>query len=119
MGGKPRKKPEPSPKPPRMKGSKQSQQFYVVRLDDNQTFAFVQHPDAPGYFMKTDISVALTECYACNSPKGVPCTGSYGDYTVGTHCDRKGLCKPLRRAVKRHNGFILTGKERIIFARDL
>ena len=120
MGFKPRVLKTPPGRIPGIKNlaGKPGKQFYIVRTDDQGSFAFIPHPTTSGIYIKTDISVALVPCF-CGSAAGEPCRGAQFQYTVGTHADRKGAAIRLRQEIKRLKGFVLTGKERIIYPKDL
>jgi hypothetical protein len=66
----------------------------VVVFEDRVGFhIFVPFPGMKGHYLRTDKCVALVECPQCHSPVGVPCTGSYRNYTTSTHWMRRSAAR--------------------------
>jgi hypothetical protein len=57
---------------------RKSTRIYVIRPDGGKAVVFLAHPDTPGLWIRTDVSVLIAACSMCHAAVGEPCRGRAG-----------------------------------------
>lgn len=81
--------------------------IYLVAFEDRQhKFIFVAVPNERGRYLRTDHSVAQSDCPFCGAALGEPCHDGDGRYCTATHSHRRS--KARRGALrKKHVGDVM------------
>lgn len=65
-----------------------ARKVYVLRPDGGVPVVFIAHPHILGVWIRTDASVLLADCEACQAVKGEPCKAK-GLHRGATHYLRR------------------------------